>query len=211
MVPNSYMWRCAAKAYIPKVLVPKTRSKAVSGVSAPPAPRPPLREREGDITLLIQYFLEAFASTDASGQRLVPKVSSEACTALTRYSYPGNVRELAHAIEHAVVLAGATEIALDHLPVAIVQAGTTVVPQDPVAASVADLMPIVPPGTVRLADAVKAFEKAHLQRVLAAAGGKRLRAAEMLGISRKSLWEKLREQEPPTPSASLPTRDDNAT
>jgi DNA-binding NtrC family response regulator len=172
---------------------------------------PPLREREGDITLLIQYFLEAFASTDASGQRRVPKVSSEACTALTRYSYPGNVRELAHAIEHAVVLAGATEIALDHLPVAIVQAGTPVVPQDPVAASVADLMPIVPPGTVRLADAVKAFEKAHLQRVLAAAGGKRLRAAEMLGISRKSLWEKLREQEPPTPSASPPTRDDNAT
>jgi DNA-binding NtrC family response regulator len=173
---------------------------------------PPLREREGDITLLIQYFLEAFASTTASGQRRLPQISSEACTALTKYSYPGNVRELAHAIEHAVVLAGPAEIGLDHLPAAIVQAGAaTTAPQDPVAASVADLMPVVPPGTVRLADAVKAFERAHLQRVLAAAGGKRLRAAEMLGISRKSLWEKLREQEPRSPSASLPARDDNAT
>jgi DNA-binding NtrC family response regulator len=142
----------------------------------------------------------------------LPQISSEACTALTKYSYPGNVRELAHAIEHAVVLAGPAEIGLDHLPAAIVQAGAaTTAPQDPVAASVADLMPVVPPGTVRLADAVKAFERAHLQRVLAAAGGKRLRAAEMLGISRKSLWEKLREQEPRSPSASLPARDDNAT
>jgi DNA-binding NtrC family response regulator len=48
---------------------------------------------------------------------------------------------------------------------------------------------------MRLADAVKAFEKAHLRKVLAAAGGKRVRAAEMLGISRKSLWEKLRDHD----------------
>jgi DNA-binding NtrC family response regulator len=173
---------------------------------------PPLRERDGDTTLLIQYFLETFASTDASGQRRVPEVSSEASAALTKYSYPGNVRELAHAIEHAVVLAGPAQIGLDHLPAAIVQAGRpTSAPPDPVAASVADLLPVVPPGTVRLADAVKAFEKAHLQRVLAAAGGKRLRAAEMLGISRKSLWEKLREQEPRNPSPSPSVPDDSAT
>jgi len=151
---------------------------------------PALREREGDLPILIQFFLEGFGSPDASGRRRASPVSGDAYAALTSYAYPGNVRELAHAIEHAVVLAGGGEITLDHLPAAIAEAGMTHSPQEPQPEAF-----VAPNGTMRLADAVKAFERAHLRKVLAAAGGKRVRAAEMLGISRKSLWEKLRDDD----------------
>ena len=67
---------------------------------------PPLREREGDLAVLIQFFLDGFPRIDGGGQRVLPVLSSEAYAALSAYRFPGNVRELAHAIEHAVVLAG---------------------------------------------------------------------------------------------------------
>jgi DNA-binding NtrC family response regulator len=154
---------------------------------------PPLRERVGDLPILIQFFLDGFDTRNPAGNLNVPTISGEAYAALTRYPYPGNVRELAHAIEHAVVLAGGGEITLDHLPAEIAQARVS--PHSiPSAQQPPRLLPtaLVESATVRLADAVREFEKAHLRRVLVAVGGKRVRAAEMLGISRKSLWEKLR-------------------
>jgi DNA-binding NtrC family response regulator len=88
------------------------------------------------------------------------------------------VRELAHAIERASLLAGGAEIDLPHLPDDI--AGTA----PPPGATGGELQP--------LAAAMREFEREYLQRALGAANGKRLRAAELLGISRKSLWEKMR-------------------
>jgi DNA-binding NtrC family response regulator len=153
---------------------------------------PPLREREGDLPLLIEFFLQGFAKTDGSGTRLVPTLSADAYAALSAYRFPGNVRELGHAIEHAAVLAGYGEITLDHLPAVVAEeapSGPTVV-----------ALPTAAPDGVReavppLAAAIREFEKGHLRRALAATGGKRVKAAEMLGISRKSLWEKLRSYE----------------
>jgi len=150
---------------------------------------PPLREREGDLPLLIQFFLDGFPRVDGGGKRVVPVLSSDAYAALMAYRFPGNVRELAHAIEHAVVLAGGGEITLDDLPAAIAEAAPPSIPvpvfhEAAVGAAPAPVAPLVA--------AVRGFEKAHLRRALAATGGKRVKAAEMLGISRKSLWEKLR-------------------
>jgi DNA-binding NtrC family response regulator len=151
---------------------------------------PPLRDREGDLPLLVEFFLQGFAKTDGSGKRVTPTLSADAYAALASYRFPGNVRELGHAIEHAVVLAGYGEITLDHLPGAIAEAapagfaasaGTMTAGADGVP------VPVVP-----LAVAAREFEKGHLRRALAATGGKRVKAAELLGISRKSLWEKLR-------------------
>jgi DNA-binding NtrC family response regulator len=119
-------------------------------------------------------------------------LSTDAYAALSAYRFPGNVRELGHAIEHAVVLAGHGEITLDHLPAAIAEAapsGPTLL-VDP-SAVVPDARG-VPGAVVPLAMAAREFEKGHLRRALAATGGKRVKAAERLGISRKSLWEKLR-------------------
>jgi transcriptional regulator with GAF, ATPase, and Fis domain len=150
---------------------------------------PPLREREGDLPVLIQFFLDGFPKPDGAGSHVVPVLSSDAYAALSAYRFPGNVRELAHAIEHAVVLAGGGEITLDHLPGIIAEAAPAALPL-PVVVDLtngASSMPVAP-----LSAAVHQFEKVHLRRALAATGGKRVKAAEMLGISRKSLWEKLR-------------------
>jgi DNA-binding NtrC family response regulator len=150
---------------------------------------PPLREREGDLPVLIQFFLDGFSRVDGGGQRLLPVLSPDAYAALSAYRFPGNVRELAHAIEHAVVLAGGGEITLDHLPAVIADAAPANIP----VASVPEATKGATPVAVRpLVAAAREFEKAHLRRAVAASGGKRVKAAEMLGISRKSLWEKLR-------------------
>ncbi len=137
---------------------------------------PPLVERQGDMPLLVEYFLQKFAGSDRKRRAISPR----AWAALERHPFPGNVRELEHAIQHAVVLAGGNDIDVEHLPRDI--AGS---------ATVAD------GGTAQvtrpLAAAVKEFEREYITRALDAAGGAKAKAAELLGISRKSLWEKLRD------------------
>jgi transcriptional regulator with PAS, ATPase and Fis domain len=150
---------------------------------------PALRDRDGDLPLLIEFFLQGFAKADAAGNRVAPTLSTDAYAALSAYRFPGNVRELGHAIEHAAVLAGFGEITLDHLPAAIAEEA----PSGPTIASLPTATADgVPQAVVPLSTAIREFEKGHLRRALAATGGKRVKAAEMLGISRKSLWEKLR-------------------
>jgi DNA-binding NtrC family response regulator len=144
-------------------------------------PLPPLRERPADLSALLQHFLQRFTPKGRS----LPTVSPAAWAALARHSYPGNVRELSHAIEHAVVLSGGGEIALNHLPAGIVaQTAHAPGPSAEPARGGGEIRP--------LQAAVKEFEREYLLRAIHQAGGKRVRAAEMLGISRKSLWEKLR-------------------
>ncbi|MHB8874850.1 MAG: sigma-54 interaction domain-containing protein [Myxococcaceae bacterium] len=134
---------------------------------------PPLRERRADIPLLLQHFLRQSAPPGA-----LPQVSPRAWAALADYPFPGNVRELAHAVEHAVVLSHGQEIELEHLPPDI--AGKALAEGQTPAA-----IPL-------LAAAMRAFERDYLVRALGLTGGRRDRTAELLGISRKTLWEKLR-------------------
>ena len=138
---------------------------------------PALRDRPGDLPLLLRHFIQRFLPTGAA----VPNVSPAAWAALVQYGFPGNIRELSHAVEHALVLSGGKEIDLQHLP--------------PTMADGAGTGPLVgaAPTTIRpLQTALREFELQYLRRALKAADGKRTRAAEMLGISRKTLWEKLR-------------------
>jgi DNA-binding NtrC family response regulator len=136
---------------------------------------PPLRERPGDLPLLLNHFLRHYLRP---GDPL-PEVSVAAWQALSSYPFLGNVREFGHAIQHAVVLArGSSTIELSHLPDDIAHAIT------PPSPSQAPLRP--------LSFAVKQAEREHILKALAISQGKRTRAAELLGISRKNLWEKLR-------------------
>ena len=137
---------------------------------------PALRDRPGDLPLLINYF---FAKGGGAGAK-APDISLRAWQALTSYPFPGNVRELAHAVEHAAILSAGGTIDLEHLPDDIVRA----------AAAVRD--PSEPASVGSLATVLKQAEREHLLKALAVAGGKRARAADLLGISRKNLWEKLR-------------------
>ncbi len=143
-------------------------------------PLPPLRERPGDLPLLIGHFLARHTRPG----RPVPGISPAAWAALARYPFPGNVRELSHAVEHAMVLSGGGDIGVVHLPPSIV--GTETPARDNV---IDGDTPIVRP----LHDALREFEHGYIQRALSASAGKRTQTAALLGISRKSLWEKLRQ------------------
>ncbi|HVO30803.1 MAG TPA: sigma-54 dependent transcriptional regulator [bacterium] len=139
---------------------------------------PPLRERQGDLPLLVEHFLARFAPE----KNPPPSLSGRAWAALANYAWPGNVRELEHAIQHGVVLARGAEIDLPHLPVEI--AGKQ---DDSVALEAAE------GGSFRLlSEAVRSFEREYLLRALRLSNGRKAEAAEKLGISRKNLWEKLR-------------------
>jgi DNA-binding NtrC family response regulator len=136
---------------------------------------PPLRERRSDVPLLVETFLERYRQPGTK-----PTLSPRTWAALAEYPFPGNVRELEHAIQRAVVLAQGKEIDLDHLPVDIVGKS----PPSPSLDGQGSLRP--------LAIASKEFEREYLLRALTLADGRKARAAEYLGISRKNLWEKLR-------------------
>ncbi|MBL8950224.1 MAG: sigma-54-dependent Fis family transcriptional regulator [Myxococcaceae bacterium] len=132
---------------------------------------PPLRDRGGDLLLLVDHFLKHFQVGTS-----VPTISGAALARLSDYPFPGNVRELQHAIEHAVVLASGKQIEVEHLPVEIVAEPATETG-----------------GKVRtLPEVMKTFERAYLKRAVQETKGKRGAAASLLGISRKNLWEKLR-------------------
>jgi DNA-binding NtrC family response regulator len=135
---------------------------------------PPLRDRRGDLPLLLEYFLRRFVP---EGQE-IPKVSQRAWQMISRYYFPGNIREFAHAVERAVVLSRGRRIDLEHLPPDVVGD----VPQ--LSSKVTDFRP--------LATTVREFERGQLLQALSLAAGKRGRAADLLGVSRKTLWEKLR-------------------
>ena len=137
---------------------------------------PALRDRPGDLPLLINYFF----SKRGGASSKAPDISLRAWQALTSYPFPGNVRELAHAVEHAAELSAGGTIDLEHLPEDIVRAS----------AAVRETGEKSNVGS--LAAVLKHAEREHLLKALAVAGGKRTRAADLLGISRKNLWEKLR-------------------
>jgi DNA-binding NtrC family response regulator len=148
---------------------------------------PPLRARGGDLAVLVQHFIRRFSNPD----RPTDGITWRAWNALAKHPFPGNVRELMHTIQHAVLLSAGGKIDLEHLPTAIRGDSAT---------------PVRPRGTViaPLSDAMKQFERNFLIRVLAAFDGKKALAAEALGISRKNLWEKLKLH-------GIGTGDDSAT
>jgi two-component system, NtrC family, response regulator AtoC len=134
---------------------------------------PPLRHRLEDLPLLVAWFLD---HKGVPGRRPT-RLTARAWSALRGYDYPGNVRELEHAIEHAVVLAsgqGANEIDLEHLPPEILEGPRAESDLEPLAAAVGD------------------FERGYLIRALRRTGGHKTRAAELLEVSRKTLWLKLK-------------------
>ncbi len=135
---------------------------------------PPLRERKEDIAVLTGYFLDKFAR---GGKRKV--VSRHAMGLLMDYSWPGNVRELANVLERAILIStDRGEIISDDLPRSMVQntAGTETIPSQRLSQD-----------ALRLDN----MEKEHIDRVLKFAGGNKSKAARLLGISRKKLYQKI--------------------
>jgi len=138
-----------------------------------PVRLPPLRERAGDVPLLVHHMIERH------GGGVAYRVSEATMHALERYPWPGNVRELENAVQRAIALAGdAKELRREHL-----------LPLDPRWRGATEPAQEVRP----LRDVLREAEIAHIRMALDVTGGHRTQTAELLGISRKVLWEKVRD------------------
>jgi DNA-binding NtrC family response regulator len=137
---------------------------------------PPLRDRKSDLPALCRHFLDQLTG----GERNID-IAPAAWAHLSQYPFPGNIRELRHAIEHGVILCRGQLIEPHHWPddIARHQGGGQQTARPT-------------PSHSTLADAVTAFEFDIIQHTLRMTGGRKAEAAERLGISRKNLWEKLK-------------------
>jgi DNA-binding NtrC family response regulator len=137
---------------------------------------PPLRERAADIVALADFFLARFAPTVGC---CAVRLSEVVQQALAAYRWPGNVRELRNVIERALILCNGESVQLSQLPREI-SAGVEAVlsPADQALASDEDLL-------------LSTVEQRHIQRVLQLCRGNKTRAADLLGISRLTLRNRL--------------------
>lgn len=130
-------------------------------------PLPPLRERREDIPVLINHFLDNFCKNKRK-KTLLPEVM----TVMTQYNWPGNVRELKNTIERLVVMTEGNSISIEDLPENIRGASSTAAE-----------------GTEVILSGV---EKKHILKMLHEKQGNKTLAAEALGISLKTLYNKLK-------------------
>jgi DNA-binding NtrC family response regulator len=143
---------------------------------------PPLRERLEDLPELVRTFLEEF---NPRHQRAVRGLDDGVLAAFGRYPWPGNIRELRNVVERAVILCGGDVVGLAHLPPALAGPAGLPPPEAPDADEGAPEVR-VPVGTT-----VDEAERQLILRTLAHAGNNKTRAAEVLGISLKTLHNKL--------------------
>ncbi|HEV2115199.1 MAG TPA: sigma-54 dependent transcriptional regulator [Terriglobales bacterium] len=144
-----------------------------------PLSLPPLRERAGDVRELAEYFVRLYS---AAGQCL--HLSPEVLEKLEAHSWPGNVRELANCMRRAVALSGSSEIG-----VSACEGSEFSAPPSVMAAEVSCLRPGVSLGDM---------ERKLVEMTLAATGGNRSRAAELLGVSLRTVRNKVRSYGLPT-------------
>lgn len=146
---------------------------------------PPLRERGEDVILLAAAFLQEFAKEN---QKPVVPLSDAALRLLRTYQWPGNVRELRTVMEHGVVMCNGKEIDVEHLPEFLRRS-----PRVESTKSLFDTKESQK-GLASTDDLnLNALEQRVIQQALTRADGNRTEAAELLGISRRTLQRKLKE------------------
>jgi DNA-binding NtrC family response regulator len=129
---------------------------------------PPLRERGDDILLLVNYFTQKFAE---EAEKLLPTFSDKALEVLRNYNWPGNVRELENVIQRIVVMTDGNVIDVSDMP---------------------ELLRFTTLGRDQFTGTLAEVEKAYMQKVLASVKNNKTKAAEILGIDRKTLRQKLK-------------------
>lgn len=143
---------------------------------------PPLNERKEDIPALTEYFIFKHSH---KYQKVITGVAPDAMDILKNYSWPGNVRELENAIAHAIVVSHGQIILKEHLPQNIT--GNKIVDASSKDISLDDK------GVVPLNDLIAKVEKDMIIKALRSTNGNKTKAAKLLGISRKSLFNKIRD------------------
>ena len=143
---------------------------------------PPLRARGEDILKLTEFFLTRF---NARQKQSIKGFSDAALGLLQQYSFPGNIRELQNAVERAATFCDTVLIETRHLPQRIreqtdtplLSANTAVIPQQPNQPADADAFP-----------PLETVQRQYIHQVLAATDGNKRRAADILGITRRTLY-----------------------
>jgi DNA-binding NtrC family response regulator len=134
---------------------------------------PPLRERREDIPLLVQHFMNKLGE----GPKKILSVSEDSLKILTAYSWPGNVRELENVIQRAMTLCRGEIIQPEDLPLHMVQEADENLAEK----------------GLRKKYTLDQLEKEYIRKVLIEVGGNKSKAAEILGLDRKTLYRKLEE------------------
>jgi transcriptional regulator with GAF, ATPase, and Fis domain len=132
---------------------------------------PPLREREGDIAILASYYLKFFNTKYRKDTRL----AADALEAMKRYSWPGNVRELKNLLERTITFNDT----------GVIQAAELEFGEE-----TADAPPVVSPPAATSPHSLDEMEREHIIRVLRQTRGNKKKAAEILGIERRTLYNK---------------------
>ncbi|MFH1058233.1 MAG: sigma 54-interacting transcriptional regulator [Pseudomonadota bacterium] len=154
----------------------KFREDLYYRINVIPVRLPALRERPQDIPLLVHTFIQRMALRSG---RPITGLTRSALERLLAYPWPGNVRELINAVEYAFVTCREGEIEPQHLPAGVLGLGA---PTAPAPAASAPAPPL----------AADQAQRAELTEALALTGGHRAKAAAMLGISRVTLWKRMK-------------------
>jgi DNA-binding NtrC family response regulator len=150
---------------------------------------PPLRERPADILLLAEHFAARFAKANGLGKRAL---NAQACAKLLEHRWPGNVRELENTMHRAVLLSGAEMVGAEAIELPVVPSAAAPVPAptpEPAAAPAAKSAGV----STLVGRTVEAVERDLILETLTHCLGNRTRAAEILGISIRTLRNKLHE------------------
>ena len=132
---------------------------------------PPLRERIEDLPFLIEHFIQR---TNEKHGRRITSIHDDCLNALAAYRWPGNIRELKHAIEHAVIVCETTQLVLSDLP--------------------SEIKACARPDssfTIRLGSSMREVVDELICRTVTYAGGNKVRAAKILGVGRGTVYSRL--------------------
>jgi len=155
---------------------------------------PPLRERRGDIKLLIEHFLNKLPKELGTERK---HISREAENLLIHYHWPGNIRELENVLKRAIVLTGMDTITPEHLPISISQSAgqEKIFLEDLIEARLQMYSGKLPPeaeGDLYQV-VIGQVEKSLIEKVMQKTDGNQIQAARILGINRNTLRKKIQE------------------
>jgi DNA-binding NtrC family response regulator len=176
------------------------RSDLFAKISYVAATIPSLRERVGQIPMLVSAYIEKY--NKLTGSSVNPTPSPEALDALTSYGWPGNIRELENVIERIVITKGQGMVDASDLPAKIAQAAQFAQNTTGATSDVDFPRMFLSDKGVDLKAVVTAFENHLVDQALARTSGNKNRASMLLGLNRTTLVEKLRKRGMITPLKS---------